>query len=322
MQRVRRNGRPSRLLEKYAHMVADPCSAELINGLYGDDQGIPTRFQSFYTPPTSATATCGFVLWYPSYTNQGNAAAATASGNLFFFHTASPSTGIVNTGGDPLGTAAASSSRILPDPAYAFVSGAACDASRLLGACLKVTYTGPLQAASGQICALQNIPLNNLFVDGVTPASTVDDLFVLSSHSQRFGVETAEIAYNMIDPALERYRTSEDLLITRVAATPTVQDDSAKTFVPTGFGFAFRGLTAGDTDKLQIEFHKNIDWKPAYGQGIPITPATTVADTSRLEAVLKWLNSRSREWWDLSKHHAVPLARAVFQGYYARNRLM
>jgi hypothetical protein len=166
-----------------------------------------------------------------------------------------------------------------------------------------MTYSGALKDISGQIIPLQNIPLDNVLGDGVgTPIATVNDLFILGGDSRRYEPLQHEVAYKPIDAGADRFRDGTDVCI--VVGSPgvaiSVRGTDAKTFHPTGFGFAFRGFTAGDVPLSNFELHKNIEWKTASNQGLPMTPAVVVGDDMHKRAI-QWLDANIPNWWTITK---------------------
>lgn len=305
------SGSPS----KYLRMISDPCSAKLVAGLYGDQQGILARFQSSMTLAAAVDRTCGYILWYPNYTNahSDQTPGKQPNLNMFLFYGVNGDTVPTNTAAEPFGTCLHYNTACgVPDPAHAFVSGAVCDSARHLGSCLKMSYTGKMSDASGQISYLQNIPLDNLLREDGT-AATVNQLFILSQDSRRMGVDTHSIVYQPLDPGMERFRTQNDGCIIQGDVNTSVSEhaDDAKVYTPTGFGFAFRGIPAADLPNYVLEFHKNIEWKPATGQGMPIVPPAASASTSFIKSTVDKLNQIDPTWWDQASNAANYLANRV-----------
>lgn len=287
-------------LSRYMTMIADPCSAQLTPGIYGDNQGLLGRFQSSYTLTTGGTYTCGYFIWFPGYTGYTRNTTPHNGLNIFNFAHDVSSDAPINTVAVPFGSGLiADTTYGIPDPALPFITAGTCESMRLLGACMKLTYTGKTSDATGQICLLQNVPLDNILPENGTPAS-VDDLFILSSVSRRLGLDSQEIVFQPKDAALERFRTAEDVCVQQgISGTDaSTFGADAKINPPTCFGFAFRGLTPGTLDQYIVEMHKNVEWKPSTGQGMPMTPAVQTSGKSYIQAATNALNKISPTWWD------------------------
>nr|UHS72283.1 MAG: hypothetical protein 2 [Tombusviridae sp.] len=258
----------------YALMVANPCSAQLHPGLFGSEEGFLGRFKVSYPLPSAAGATCGYVLWAPNYHNGGvNGGVAGGTGNVFIFQSNSPSNAPTNTTaansafGAGLTTSTVTASTIA-DPAYGFVNGATCRDARTVSACIRMDYLGAISSVSGQVAMVENLPMTDL----LQSLPSVNNLFDYSTKSQRVSLDTSEIIYRSTQLGLDRFLAEADqaLLVGATGAVSTIAPD-AERIEPVVFGFAFRGITAGELAKFNFEFVKNMEWRPQTGQGLSAT---------------------------------------------------
>jgi len=120
--RRRRGKSGKRRLDAYTMMVADPCNATLVPGLFGTSEGLMGRFRTNFQLATDATLTCGYLLWCPDYCNEGaRDLGKQNSGNLFVWQSADANKVPTSLPGDePYGTdsisAAMTTAHSMPDP--------------------------------------------------------------------------------------------------------------------------------------------------------------------------------------------------------------
>lgn len=315
--------RGKKRLAPLASMIADPCHSQLKPGLYGSDMGFLARFKSRIALTTDGAETCGYVLWSPNYSLPGtNGVGGAAGANLISFRTANSSLSPQNTVGFPFASGVAGNPTTAvswADPANAFVSSNTCDDARLISGCMKLTYTGPMQSASGQVAFINNIPVEAIFEPGVLGggAASVDNLFTLANSTSRLGVDTYENILKPVDPGIERFRTDGDICIASGAAASSTIGQDALTYEPSFSGFAFRGMTAGNVALLVFELTKNIEWRPARASGIVAKPIK-ITGPSKIPQIVKTLDSAAPGWnnrvADGLKNAAGWLAKTAFTG--------
>lgn len=310
-------------LVAYAKMLHDPCNSELFAGIYGSDEGLVGRFKKDSGLTTLGSDTCGFCLWVPAYHNPGvNGGAGGGSGNIFIFRTLDSATKPTNTiaANGAFGSGGAGSvttARTINDPANPFVVGAVARDARLISACMRVSYTGPMSSTSGQMCVIENLPLS----DVLSNLPSVDALFEYSTKSQRFSVDTMEAVYRPSDAGIDRFRDESDVAVA-VGATGAVSTIGADavSFEPTCFGFAWRGTTAGQSQYVQLEFIKNVEWRPSVGQGMSVQTPVSVGGRGvarHTDAIA--LLDKAKPGWTSRAFSAVgseigTLAKAVYSG--------
>jgi hypothetical protein len=274
------------------------------------------RFQKLVTPSPAATDTCGFILWAPNYHTQN---LANNDMSVIIYSAPLTTTTPLNTTAVPYGSGAwgtTATTGALDDPCFAFTAGAVCDDARTIAACIKLVYTGKLQDASGMVVPLQGIPLSTVFNPGKGTYASVDDLFILGQNSRRLGVEEVEVVFRPGDPGQERFHEANYGPIKQGAAGTAATADAGdvETFIPTCFGFAWRGLQAQQAANFTIEMHKNVEWRPSADTGIPLTPNESVGP-SFMERALRYLDTNYPGWWNKAVHSGVnTVARMAFAG--------
>lgn len=257
-------------------MVSDPCSATLIPGLYGSDEGMLARTKrSIRFDYGGNGATAGMFLWCPDYTN-GYDVPPTQS-NIFKFSTTNSSTPIVNTAANGLGTGTASSAsgHVTSDPANGLLRGDIVSDMRPLAACIQMQYIGSLRDSSGEIAYVQNLPVADLLYGGAGGGPlSVDNVFAYTTHKARFGLETYE---NVFKPSVENsshFRDENDsLLVLDTGVAATTVSDNVENFSPTWIGFAWRGATA--EAPLTFDLIKNVEWRAEASAGLGQTSASS-----------------------------------------------
>jgi len=281
-------------------IIADPCSAPLAHGLYGDEQGYLTRLESTHTVASSGTSTCGYLLWFPNYTG------TTAGGNpanMFTWQSADPGILPSNTIAQPFGSQVSASdvtAAAVRDPASVFLNGDFADSARLLSACVKMSYTGKLMDTQGQIIPVSGLTLDQLFTSGENSCIDVNSIFLLSKDPGRLGVDTAEVVYNPVDPGMERFRSPEDAAVTLgvPGVSTSIHGTDAENFQPTCVGFAWRGIQANSVNQLIFQITKNIEWKAARNSGMPNKSRTIGNGVSKVGAAVAALDRASPNWWN------------------------
>lgn len=295
-----------RAIPAVAAMLADPCNAKLVTGLYDTTQGYLQRLtDQFAAVDTAGTATCGYVLWFPNYNSAGAAGGGGGAASLFTLVDTDSSNRPTQGGGTPFagaapGTAARASSRA--DPANAFVAGNLVDDARNLADCVRMAYVGPMTSTQGQVCFLNNIPLDTVYTHNAGGVSaSVDDLFMASGTALPLGKDAMENRYQPIDRGAGRFfdqHIGAVTVPTDVSGAVSADSDDARMYQPTGFGFAFRGLAAGQVRLLRFELTKIIEWKIARAQGMPLTKTITNQGGGKKASALHWLSRWAGRWYN------------------------
>jgi hypothetical protein len=298
------------MLRQYADMLANPCTATLKPGFNGTDEGILSRLKTTFQSASGATS--GFVLWCPTYVGGDE------HFNCIVNITTDPADPTVNTIAAPLGTGGASG-LVLDAGATNFVQSSTVSDFRLLSGCMRVTYTGALQASSGLLASVENLPVDTFLLGqaSLDDCASVDNLFALSAKVQRFGVETHEIRYRPSGAALETFKqdVSGVYTIGTPASTRTTMTNESRRFAPVFFGFAWKGVAS---NTLSFDFIQNIEWRPETGAGFPSVVPRQVNPDSYKRTVASWLDTHYPGWATAAQHHAknaiFSLATSMFTG--------
>lgn len=287
-----RRARPmANAMKPYARMLADPCGAELIQGLHSTDEGILAKLKTYESP--SGNNQFGYLLWCPHYAgtygdNKAQTVAFTStSANGPTNVTANPafaSTDWTSVRGLTRGAAAVS-----------FVSSTTVSDFRLVSACMRLGYTGTMSDSKGQLAYLENISSDALLLGNSGSPATIDDLFRMASHVERLGVDTHELKYRPNPTVTSTFKSDKDAVYTlgTPAASITNMSSEALRFSPTMFGFAWRGVISSD---IYFELFQNIEWRPDAGSGYVTSIPQQVRPAGYLSAVLKYLDDNYPGW--------------------------
>jgi hypothetical protein len=289
-RRQRRKGRP---MNKLAKMIRDPCNAELMPGFHSTDEGILSRLKT--RTGFGNTNTAGFCLWCPSYASDNGPGNRS---NVFVYTTPDPSVAPLNTVAQPFGGGAGSGDPngiSLPVGASAFATSSTVADQRSIGACMRIEYIGRMDAASGQIALLTNLPAEALLDNGSGTVSSVDALFNRAAKVTRFGADNFEVVYRP-DTSSNLFKTERDGVITvgTPAASSSVITSESLRFGPRLIGFAWRKIpTAQD---IILEFYQNIEWRPNTTSGFVSTLPKQIHSPGYMENVLKYLDDNYPGW--------------------------
>jgi hypothetical protein len=295
----------------FARMLANPCDATLIPGFNGTDEGILSRLKTTYTYPATAN-TNGYVLWCPTYVGGNGHMNCLAE----FSNDSSGKT--VNTVAAPLGSGGVSGFAI-DVGATDFVLSSTVSDFRVVSACIRVTYTGALQASSGLIGYIENLPVDTFLLGqaSLDECASTDDLLALCSKVTRLGVDTHESRYRPSGASLNTFKQDASGVYTLgvPATSRTTMTNESKRFAPTFHGFVFKGI---DMDQLNFEFIQNIEWRPETRAGfVSVVPRQLKADGYKRQ-VAAWLDSNYPGWATAMAHtagkYALRLATTAFSG--------
>lgn len=338
-------------------LLADPCGAKLVPGLFGTSEGMLARLKSVLSCDYGSA---GYLLWCPRYHNGAWAqvdqysppftAGTPFSANLFGWGTDNPDAhpagpppgpwqgfGIGNSFADGLSH---NSSASFPDPAWKLLSdeNAIVLDARTLSACIRLAYFGPMFSSAGQVGFIQDIPLS--IIKGNTnpeeakePSASVNDLFKLATRTQRLGTETLEVVMRH-SPGSELFQSSSDPAITTHLASkhPTPEyigtlvdgpapklGDNADNFSATVFGFVWKNVNAPAA--LSFELVKNIEWRPSLDSGFQAVKPESVASVSFVQQAQDILDKTAPNWRahtaDAASSAAASLSRMAFTGVTA-----
>lgn len=305
----------------YLKLVSDPCMGPLVRSVGHVHPGAVTeRLRSTFSQGAIANSganlnTSGYIVWFPSYHNEGlstalGSAVAYNPGNAFLFSSSTPLVPPTNTTALPAGlvngTAAVDlgvSGNFLEDPAFSQLGGTSPFVrATTLSACLQLDYTGSLSTIAGQVCCVQNYSLasfiQNTNAGGAVPSfPSVDQIFSHAAERTRLHPEGAEVIWRPTeDSSIPRTAgvkdqgfQQTDLVLdaafwigavggdyTRVAATNPSEVN--------GICLAWRGVPA---NSLSINMVKVVDFELSArnGQieeirtGVPASEPATTIDT-------------------------------------------
>lgn len=276
-------------------MVSDPCNCTLTPGIYGSSEGILSKTKkSFYD---GSNSTCGFVLWSPNYHN-GLIAPNSLAGNLFTWVGTNSALPIENTINNPFGTGArfdpvALTAHTEYDPAFNFTSEGLVQDARNISACIDMTYFGAMYVAEGEMSFINGLPVTAL-LDTTSPI-TVDRLFQWSNNTHRLGVDTFENVWRPSDDDTF-YNAKADCVKIGVSGSSTsTLPENAEAKGPTVFGFAFRGLSSTQENKLRYSLTKVVEWRAKASSGLAQTTSMSTG-ISVMQKVVLALDRAAPKW--------------------------
>lgn len=289
-RRPRRGTRSSGPHLQLAKLIADPCSAALVAPEYGSsDNGYLTRFTQQSSLTTDSEYTCGYCVWFPDFCGQKSNGSGTSNenGSFYFYQTTDATINPTNGVADPLGNGTSTKSangQFLADPARDWVSGDHVLDARTVAACVKYTYTGRMDALSGRVGYLNNVPRSALIIGGSgDSAPNVNDMLKYSEMTSRTPAETIE---NKFRPGLASgyYRGKGDttgeergsdtcFLVGGVGSTETKVANDISSGSATGIGFVWVNLPADST--FTVETTKAVEWRPQMSVGLVAPSSST-----------------------------------------------
>lgn len=290
----------------YAEMVADPCNAQLVPGIFGRAEGLLARVHNTDFNPGLATQTAGYVLWCPDYTggDEPNSDAA----NLFTWGTTHPDIVPENTVANRFGDSdflpyagESITTSGFPDPAARLVASDLIQDSRCIGACMKLTYTGKLLDSGGQFARISDLPLTSLLHGGAIdetypdgrPAS-VTDLFRYATNIGRIDALPLEIVHRP-DDSSHIFRSEDQSPTIRPAIGPTAYTDEALAQQPQFFGFVWRGLPDG-LNPMVFDFYKSLEWRAEPNSGIAGVRTRSLHATNQVPLATHLLDQVAPGW--------------------------
>lgn len=290
-------------------MIADPCNAVMVPGLYGAQEGLLARLKATFTNISAIGSTCGYVLWCPDFHDLpvgGPLAAKTGYGNVFSWNSAEASYSPKNIDTIPYGYAVyqtdgeGSTATAIPDPAGPFQETDLVADQRTLAACLKLVYTGRMTDSSGQYAMIENLPLDALLRGGAGegPAS-VDNLFQYSTNVGRFGVDALEIRSRPTANS-DVFRSDDThcvkIGVGGVGIAVSAVSETARAQQPQFFGIAWRALDASVASPMTIDMVKCVEWRPKPISGLTHAPPVTINTTSMAEKATQLLDNVMSGW--------------------------
>lgn len=291
-RRPRRAG-IGKALKAHAQMLANPCGATLIPGMFSSDEGMLTRLKSAQNGTGAGTS--GYFLWFPRYVGD----AVNGSANCIFFSNTDSSVAPLNTSAFPYADndGSATNGTMFDTGASAFVQSDTVSDFRTVSACMKTTYTGAMTDSKGMVATITNVSVDALLRGNSDAPLSVDQLFAMSADVHRLGVDTQEVRYRP-DPQLNDFTNDRTSAYdVGSGATTAMSHDSAR-FFPTCIGFAWIGV---DTSSLNFQFVQNIEWRPDALVGINTVVPRMLSDPGHTGRVLRWLDNNIPSWQSAGK---------------------
>jgi hypothetical protein len=236
---------------------------------------------------------------------------------------ADPDWNPVNTTANPLGinptpwrntSETDATAAVIPDPATFLVASEMVMDARVIGACLELTYTGFMSESSGQIAYIHDLPINTLLTGGggLTGCS-VNELFQwCGGNSRRLGIDTFVSKYRPNEHS-GIFREEKDSPITiglgGVSATEAAID--ANNVDPRLFGFAWRGIHAGQPFDFSVDAIKSLEWRSKPVSGLTHAPPVQINMRSMVKPALKALDTAAPHWNSTIKSSISSAAAAV-----------
>lgn len=309
-------------------MLRDPCSAELVPGLFPSSQGYLARLKA--TIPDNSDGVSGFILWCPKYHN-GESYRTVDNEITFDVFIWSAVNGSVTPNASDVGRALSFSESLLTgdigrfaDPAGALIGSdnAIVMDARTLSACIRLTYTGRMDRASGQVAFIENLPLASLVgsPEQKDPPPSVDQLFSMAAKVQRLGVDTLEAVYRPDADAAHTFHDAGDgcVHLSTVEGSRAFIGESARITEPTCFGFAWKGLDNGGSAQLSFAMVKNVEWRPSPISGFAAVTPKQQSTKGHISRALVALDRAQPSWTtkliNSTETLAGTLAKAAFTG--------
>jgi len=336
-KKKKRNGRRRRAprqlirLSPLTDMVANPCSAPLTEGLYGDSVGFLSRFKNVTTLNVEPN---GYIAWFPDMA-QGLTffGEANSGSSCFMFETADSSRIPVNSGPDsrwglnasPFGTTARTY-RVAGDQ---FTESNVCASQRTVSACIKMRYTGRMDATSGEVALLTGVSIAQLlgesnYEGGNTEPLSVDDVFQLSSDVTRLSLDGHEVRHRpnsgsehlKPSPAGQiMASTGAALEVGALNSSITARTSTAAAHDPRAIILAWRGLpAAAPLAPLVFETHLGLEWTPNASQGLSAPRTIEMGPKDTYSTVLRSLDRMGQVAWETMSPHIERSARSVVAG--------
>jgi len=252
----------------YAALVADPCGARLVEGIYpGGGGGLVSRFESDFVVANGATDTAFAVAFTPGF----NSELAGLVGGMLQTPTIplTSDTGVL-TFTNNFGIA----------PGYAFLANNA-KAFRCVSACLQISWPGSELNRQG-VVGLGQFTLSNTLGGTVTPAA----LRVLATHVSRMPDDMLEI---VLRPTEASSRWCDPTLSPTLAFVQEVWGDSPTLFatiagIPSNIGIRVRVINV-------------VEWLPASNASIAGTVPKAPRSRNTFTEVLHVLDSMMENKW-------------------------
>jgi hypothetical protein len=279
-------------MKMYADMLADPCNATLVPGLHSSDEGILARLKTIIN--VSSGNENGYLMWCPAY------CGSRASDKIQFvvFTNSASNVGPLNTVAEPAFNGSNySDTQGASDTvgAETFVQSATVSDFRLVSSCINLKYTGAMSASKGVIGYLENVPADTVLVGNAGNPATIDQIFNLTSHTARLGVNDHEIKYRPNATISGTFKSDRDSVYTKGVngVSQTAFTSESLRFSPTFYGFAWKGVISSD---MLFDVYQNIEWRPEAASGYVATVPKQLNAPGYLDMVKKYLDDNYPGW--------------------------
>lgn len=296
-------------------MLSDPCNSVLHPGFWGTQEGLLARVKGTFTRAGSGVDTCGYVIWCADYSSSPTLTGGlnTGAANMFAYAASSASARSTNSTFAPYGSSPESTfeagptpaAASLPDPSSSLLDDDLVADMRLISACMKLTYTGKMQDASGQLGFIENLPLSTLMAGGASDQPlSVDEMFQYITKTQRLGTDTYEIVSRVNDTA-HIFRDADDAPIEIGSGAVSTLTPLGEAQQPRFFGFCWRGLAAGADNPFVLELTKNIEWRASPRSGFTHAPPVQMGPPSTAATAQRVLDHLDPNWATKIQESAV-----------------
>lgn len=320
--RKRKNGASNGL----AMMIKEPCTAPLVHGLYGDIGGFPTKYKRTRSFPSLGA---GYAVWFPQMGQASTNPGLNANGSsCFLWGDANPAANPTNTIANPYGNAASvTSAQTIPVAGDQFTQSSVCATQRTLTACMKLRYTGRMDATEGEVAVLSGLTVSQLLGisagGGADVPIDVDEIFQLAQRVERLSLDGHEArwrptqsSHTFIQSPVQNSNvaTGSAFKIGTTGVNTTSPTPEAHNLSPEALVIAWRGTQVGAN--LVLEHYLGLEWIPNPTEGLTQPEKVDIGPSDTFSSVLRGLD-RASHAWDTAppsvKHGAATMAAGMAQ---------
>lgn len=325
-KRQRRKEKAIVVRSEYAKLIMDPCMGPLVRAVGGDTgSNIVERVRWTSGFPLTAANTCGYLVWFPGFSNTGTSTNNSA-GNMYYYECTPANINVRpnNTIADPMGTVLGSSGLFYPDPACDLL-GTTSPFSRVrtIAACLQLESVGQVSAMQGMIATVCNISLQtfNTLTGGASyyQPPSVAEMLAYAAKRERISMDGHEVVWgpNEFDAS---FRTNGEEDKGTSYSASSVDPNSAfwkgstgttPTMVPSpnpgammGILFAFSSVMTG-TGHIVFNATKVVELELApRGRAVEQNIAPAASGGTLISSIVEQLDSNAPGW----RAHAIRAA--------------
>jgi hypothetical protein len=164
-----------------------------------------------------------------------------------------------------------------------------------------------MDASSGQLAVIDNLPAEALMDSGSGAVTTVNQLFNQAATVVRLGIDPHEVKYRPTDTSnLFKTEREAPLFAGVPAASATTVSTEALRFGSRFIGFAWKNV--GSTSDLMFEWYQNIEWRPNNTSGFVAQVPRQLSTPGYFETVLKYLDDNHPGWQIAAKQVGMSTA--------------